>query len=292
MVMKDHAILKDHVTLKDGTKMPRLGMGTWFLGEQLSTRQRELEALKGGLDAGIQLIDTAEMYGNGASERLVGQAIRDYDRKDLFLVSKVLPHNAGRKQIRISIDHSLSLLQTDYLDLYLLHWRGRIPLAETVECMEELVAQGKIRRWGVSNFDVEDMEELMRVPGGDRCAVNQVLYHLGSRGIEYDLLPWQETHGIPVMAYCPLAQAGSLRNSLTSHPVLRQTAEKYQISIMQLLLLFVLRNEHVIAIPRSGRKEHVLENWKVREVRMEEDDWSLIDKAFPGPRRKMPLDIV
>lgn len=284
--------MNEFVTLKDGTQIPRLGMGTWFLGEHAHTKKQEMEAIQAGLNAGMQLIDTAEMYGNGASERLIGQAIGEYNRDDIFLVSKVLPYNAGKKHIKKSIDQSLRFLGTDYLDLYLLHWRGGIPLAETVGCMEELVAQGKIRHWGVSNFDENDMKELMGVPNGKNCAVNQVLYHLGSRGIEYDLLPWQEVHGIPVMAYCPLAQAGQLRSGLMRNVVLKRIAEKYQISVMQLLLLFVLRNDSVIAIPRSSKKEHVLENWEARKIQIEEKDWKVIDQEFPMPTRKMPLDIV
>lgn len=284
--------MKEYVELKDGTRIPRLGMGTWYLGEDFRKRQQEMKAIQAGLEAGIQLIDTAEMYGNGASEELVGQAMKEYDRDKIYLVSKVLPHNAGAKHINRSINRSLSMLCTDYLDLYLLHWRGNIPLAETVECMEELVAQGKIRHWGVSNFDTEDMEELIRVPNGEKCAVNQVLYHLGSRGIEYDLLPWQKEHDIPVMAYCPLAQAGTLRYELLNNPVLQHIAGKYHITAMQLLLLFVLRRDDIVAIPRSSREEHVLENGSVRSIQIDEKDWELIDREFPAPTRKMPLDIV
>lgn len=284
--------MKDCIELKDEGRIPRLGMGSWYLGESFGKRNQEIEALQAGLDAGIQLIDTAEMYGNGASEQLIGQAIQGYEREKLFIVSKVLPYNAGRERITKSINHSLSMLRTDYLDLYLLHWRGSIPLSETVECMQELVSQGKIRRWGVSNFDVADMEKLMKVPNGDKCAVNQVLYHLGSRGIEYDLLPWQKKHGIPVMAYCPLAQAGTLRKEMLNNRVMQEIAGKYHISVIQLLLLFVLRKDEIIAIPRSGKKKHVLENWAVKSVQVEEKDREIIDRVFPAPKRKMPLDIV
>lgn len=284
--------MKDTILLKDGFGIPRLGMGTWFLGEDFRTREQELDALRAGIDAGMRLIDTAQMYGNGASEQLIGQALKGCRREEIFLVSKVLPNNAGGSRIRRSVDNSLRFLHTDYLDLYLLHWRGSIPLEETVACMEQLAAEGKIRRWGVSNFDVDDMEELMRVPGGENCAVNQVLYHLGSRGIEYDLFPWQEAHGIPVMAYCPLAQAGELRAGLTEHALLRQIADKYRITVIQLLLLFVLRRDNVIAIPRSSRREHVLENWRVRGVAIGEADWAAIDREFAPPTRKMSLDIV
>lgn len=272
--------------------MPRLGMGTWFLGEDLRTRENEKEALRAGIEAGMRLIDTAEMYGNGLSEQLIGQVIREYDRKSLFVVSKVLPGNAGRKRIKKSLDQTLRLLRTDYLDLYLLHWPGSIPLEETVTCMEEFVAEGKIRAWGVSNFDTDEMKELMDVPGGERCAVNQVLYHLGSRGIEYDLLPWQEERQIPVMAYCPLAQAGSLRNDIINNKKLMYIAKKHGITVIQLMLAFVLRKDSVIAIPRSKKKEHVIENAKVWDITLNKEDMEIINEEFPAPERKIPLDIV
>ncbi|MCH5266469.1 MAG: aldo/keto reductase [Lachnospiraceae bacterium] len=284
--------MQKDIQLKNNIILPRIGMGAWQIGDDPGIRGREVEAIQAGIDAGIKVIDTAEMYGSGRSEQLVGQAIKKYNREDLFLVSKVLPHNAGRERIRKSLRHSLELLGTEYLDLYLLHWRGMIPLKETVECMEELAAEGKIRSWGVSNFDVEDMEELMRIPGGENCMVNQVLYHLGSRGVEYELLPWLERHDIPLMAYCPLAQAGGLREELVRSRELMEIADKYQISIVQLLLAFVLQKENVFAIPRSGRKEHVLANWEVRNLVLDKEDRQILDKAFPAPGRRVPLDIV
>lgn len=284
--------MKDDIKLKNGTLLPRIGLGTWFLGDKITTRQQEIEALQTGVDAGIKVIDTAEMYGQGRSEQLVGQAISKYDREDIFLVSKVLPYNAGRQSIRKSLKRSLNFLCTEYLDLYLLHWRGSIPLRETVECMEELAVEGKIRHWGVSNFDVDDMEELINIPGGNNCAVNQVLYHLGSRGVEYDLLPWLERHDIPLMAYCPLAQAGDLRRELLGSRELQNIADKYQISVVQLLLAFVLQKKNVLAIPRSGKREHVLANWEVRNLILGQEDLEVIDKIFPAPKRKVPLDIV
>ena len=282
----------DTIVLKNNVIVPRVGMGAWCLGDNPSTYDRELEAIQAGLDAGIKVIDTAEMYGNGRSEMLVGQAIKEYIREDLYLVSKVLPSNAGRQRIRKSLNQSLKLLGTNYLDLYLLHWRGMVPLRETVECMEELVAEGKIRSWGVSNFDMDDMEELMRIPGGENCAVNQVLYHLGSRGVEYELLPWLTQHDIPLMAYCPLAQAGGLRTELLGSRDLIRIAEKYQISVVQLLLAFVLQKENVFAIPRSSRKEHILANWKVCNLVLGKEDMEIIDQAFPAPGHRVPLDIV
>lgn len=280
------------LTLKNGVSMPRLGMGTWFLGENPRAEQTEIDALRAGLDNGMQLIDTAEMYGEGRSERLIGKAIRGYDRKDLFLVSKVYPHNAGRKHMFHSLEQSLANLGTDYLDLYLLHWRGSVPLKETVECMEQLVQEGKIRSWGVSNFDTDDMEELFSVPNGCHCAVNQVLYHLGSRGIEYDLLPWLTQHQIPVMAYCPLAQGGELRRGLLKAPVVQKVAKAHSVSEMQVLLAFVLRQKNVIAIPRSGHAEHVLENMQAADLELTCEEYARLDQAFPAPNRKTYLDIV
>ena len=281
-----------HIQLKDGTRMPKMGMGTWCLGDHQATRETEIDALRAGIDAGIKMIDTAEMYGEGKSEELVGQAIRGYKRDDLFLVSKVYPHNAGKKNIFHSVEQSIKRLGTDYLDLYLLHWRGNIPLNETVECMEELVRGGKIRYWGVSNFDTSDMEELFRVDAGSNCAVNQVLYHLGSRGIEYDLVPWLKEYGVPVMAYCPLAQAGSLRQDMMENAVLRDVASHYGITVMQLLLAFVLHQDNMAAIPRSGSRGHVLENIEAGNVVLEPQDLKRICEEYPAPNGKQPLDIV
>lgn len=284
--------MKQFIEIKRGAEMPRLGMGTWFLGENPHRRNQEIEALRGGIEAGIHLIDTAEMYGSGRSEEMIGEAIAPCNREELFLVSKVYPQNAGKARLEKSLDQSLRLLGTDYLDLYLLHWRGGIPLRETVECMEAMVKKGKIKNWGVSNFDKTDMEELWRVPNGQNCAVNQVLYHLGSRGIEYDLLPWQREHHVPVMAYCPLAQAGSLRRGMVSNHALKQVAEKHNISVMQLLLAFVLQDENVIAIPRSCKKEHVLQNAAVRDLELTKEDMEILNQAYPSPTRRVPLDIV
>lgn len=284
--------MQNDIRLKDGTLLPRIGLGTWLLGNKTEARQQEIEALQAGIDAGVKVIDTAEMYGQGRAEQLVGRAIAKYDREDVFLVSKVLPYNAGRQSIRQSLQRSLDYLRTEYLDLYLLHWRGAIPLRETVACMEELAAEGKIRHWGVSNFDVNDMEELINIPGGENCAVNQVLYHLGSRGVEYELLPWLERHAIPLMAYCPLAQAGDLRRELLESRELQKVADRYRISVLQLLLAFVLQKKNVLAIPCSGKREHVLENWETRNLILGPEDLDKINEIFPAPKRKVPLDIV
>lgn len=233
------------------------------------------------------------IYGQaGIEDYLIAEAIKGIDRSSLFIVSKVYPHNAGRAHIFDALDRSLRNLRTDYLDLYLLHWRGQVPLRETVECMEQLVKEGKIRRWGVSNFDTDDMEELFSVKNGDHCAVNQVLYHLGSRGVEYDLMPWLEEHHVPLMAYCPLAQGGDLRRGLLNNKAVQMVAGQRHITAMQVLLAFVLHHENVIAIPRSGKAEHVLENYQAAEIKLTEEEYRLLDRAFPAPDHKVWLDIV
>ena len=206
------------ITLASGATVPALGQGTWYLGDDPAARAREISALRTGVGAGMRLIDTAEMYGGGRSEKLVGEAIANTPREELFLVSKVLPENAGEKHIFQCCDATMKRMGVDYLDLYLLHWRGSVPLAETVRCLEQLKEMGKIKNWGVSNFDIDDMEELWRIPQGRNCQVNQVLYHMGSRGIEYSLLPWMREHQVALMAYCPLAQGGSLRRGLLRGP--------------------------------------------------------------------------
>ena len=285
-------MMKRMVMLPDRTSVPALGQGTWFLGENLSLADQEKEALKAGIQAGMTLIDTAEMYGEGASERLIGETVRDMDRRKLFLVSKVYPHNAGYGAIVKSCTESLKRLGTDYLDLYLLHWRGRISLEETVDCMEQLKAAGKIRNWGVSNFDTEDMKELWSVPGGTNCAVNQVLYHVASRGVEYDLLPWMQERGIPLMAYCPLAQGGRLNERLFKNPTLKCIADRHRASVSQILLAFVLMHPNVIAIPRSSRKDHTLDNAGADTIVLTEEELTALDRAFPAPDRKIDLGVV
>ena len=284
--------MERQVCLSDGRKGPCIGQGTWFLGEHRDRFIREQEALTAGIDVGMTLLDTAEMYGNGKAEALIGRTIKGMDRSRLFLVSKVYPHNAGRKNIFKSCMASLERMGTDYLDLYLLHWRGGIPLSETVACMEQLKKEGKICRWGVSNFDTDDMEELWSVPNGKNCAVNQVLYHVASRGIEYDLLPWMRDHKVPLMAYCPLAQAGNLRRGLYGSPVLKEIADNHKATISQVLLAFAVRDGSTIAIPRTGRKEHTLENRAAAEVVLTGEELDMIDKEFPAPSRKVYLDIV
>lgn len=275
-----------------GAAVGAVGQGTWYLGEDPAAFEREKEALRTGIQGGMNLLDTAEMYGEGAAERLVGRAIRGLDREKLFLVSKVYPFHAGRKDIFRCCEASLRRMDTDYMDLYLLHWRGSVPLAETVECMEELKARGRIRAWGVSNLDAQDMEELLAVPGGENCATDQVLYHLGSRGIEYDLLPLLEQEGMPVMAYCPLAQAGTLRRGLFSAPAVTEAARAHGATPAQVLLAFVLERPGLVPIPRASSPAHAAENAAAARLRLTKEELAALDRAFPAPGRPTPLDIV
>ena len=282
-------------THEPAVELPAIGQGTWFMGEGLAPRRDEVHALQHGLACGLRLIDTAEMYGDGGAEEVVGEALQGR-RDEAFLVSKVYPWNAGRDSAIAACEASLARLGTDHLDLYLLHWPGGIPLEETLEAFERLREAGKIRRFGVSNFDVDEMATLQSLPGGDACAVNQVLYHLGSRGIEHSLLPWQREQGIPTMAYCPLAQAGSLRRDLLTHPEVTEIAAALGITPTQLLLAWAIRpvegRRDVIAIPKATGLDHVAQNAAALEVELDEASLARLDGAFPAPHRKMALDIV
>lgn len=276
---------------QSGTSANHIGQGTWYLGENRETRARECGALRAGIEAGMTLLDTAEMYGNGAAECLVGEAIRGYDREKLYLISKVYPFHAGRVDIFRSCENSLCRMDTDYLDLYLLHWRGSVPLYETVACMEELKTMGRIRGWGVSNLDLTDMEELFQTSGGANCLTDQVLYHLGSRGVEYDLLPWMNQREMPMMAYCPLAQGGALRRGLLGHPVVQETAWANGASPCQVLLAFLLARHGVYPIPRSSQPAHTLENAGAMSLRLREEELAALNAAFPAPNHPVPLDM-
>lgn len=279
------------VELPDGTRVSALGQGTWMMGDDYRRRAQEIHALQVGIDLGMTLIDTAEMYAEGRSEEVVGEAITSR-RDEVFLVSKVYPHNAGRTRLAASCEASLTRLGTDRLDLYLLHWRGGIPLAETVEEMEKLRTAGKILRWGVSNLDTSDMKELWTVPEGTACTVNQVLYHLASRGIDYELLPWCAERRIPVMAYCPLAQAGRLRHGMLKSSALLSIAERHDATPLQIALAWTIRSSCVIAIPKASTEEHVRANAAAGIIVLDRDDLSLLDEDFPPPHRKTYLDIV
>lgn len=275
-----------------GTLLPAIGQGTWYMGENAHARQQEVSALRAGIDLGLTLIDTAEMYADGAAEEVVGEALQGGLRDKVFLVSKVYPWNAGGEKAIAACEASLRRLKTDALDLYLLHWRGNYSLAETVEVMEKLIQQGKIRRWGVSNLDYSDMQVLMQVSGGDACATNQVLYHLASRGIEYDLLPWCQQQAMPVMAYCPLAQAGRLRDGLLENSVVQQIAEAHRASAAQILLAWVIHHQGVMAIPKASSNKHVQENAAALAIVLSDEEMQQLDAAFPAPKGKTPLDVV
>lgn len=276
---------------QSGSPIGPVGQGTWYLGEKPSRFEQEQRALREGIEAGMTLIDTAEMYGDGAAELLVGKAIQGLDRERLYLVSKVYPFHAGRRDIFRCCEESLRRMDTEYLDLYLLHWRGSVPLAETAACMEELKAKGRIRAWGVSNLDMEDMKELFSVKGGPNCAADQVLYHLGSRGVEFDLMPWLRERDIPLMAYCPLAQAGRLRRGLLGSDAVLEVAGAHQATPQQILLAFLLAQKGVVPIPRSSVPAHTLENAAAASVRLTGQELALLDRAFPAPKRKVPLDM-
>lgn len=274
------------VTLPSGTTVPALGLGTWQMGETKARVRDEIDSLRLGLDLGMTLVDTAEMYGDGEAERIVGRALED--RRDAaFLVSKVYPWNASRHGTIAACEASLQRLGTDRLDLYLLHWRGEHPLEDTVAGFEALRAAGKIGAWGVSNFDVADMEELLALPGGENCAVNQVLYNLSRRGIEHDLLPWCQAHAIPVMAYSPIEQG-----RLVHHPELIRVAKAYQATPAQVALAFLLERDGVIAIPKSANLARVRENRDAVDLDISDEDWSTLDAAFPPPARNTPLEML
>jgi diketogulonate reductase-like aldo/keto reductase len=272
--------------LPNGDRIPVLGQGTWEMGEDPADRAEELRALRLGLDLGMTLIDTAEMYGDGAAEDLVAEAIAGR-RAEVFLVSKVLPSNATRHGTIEACERSLRRLRTDHLDLYLLHWRGRLSLDKTVQAFEELIAAGKIRGWGVSNFDVTDLAEVLTVAGGDGVQTDQVLYNLAHRGIEFDLLPWCRDWGMPVMAYSPID-----RGSLVENDVVVAIAEKHGATPAQVALAWVLRQDDVCAIPKASIHEHVRENRGALDVQLDNEDLTLIDEVFPPPTRPQPLDVI
>lgn len=279
------------VTFAEGLTVPAIGQGTWYMGENASQRRNEVDALRAGIDLGLTLIDTAEMYADGAAEEVVGEAIKG-QREKVYLVSKVYPWNAGGQKGIAACDASLRRLGTDHIDLYLLHWRGNFGLDETVELMETLQQQGKIGRWGVSNLDYDDMQELWSVTGGTACATDQVLYHLASRGIEYDLLPWCQQQNMPVMAYCPLAQAGRLRSGLMNHPVVNDIARHHQASAAQILLAWVISHKGVMAIPKAATLEHVTENAGALRIALSAEEILKLDNAFPAPDHRTALDVV
>jgi diketogulonate reductase-like aldo/keto reductase len=279
------------LTLPSGRKTPVLGQWTWLMGEDPRKRNEEIAALRLGLDLEMNLIDTAEMYGEGAAEELIGEAIADR-RDDVFLVSKVYPHNATRTGAPKACERSLRRLRTDHVDLYLLHWRESKPsLEETLEAFQSLKVAGKILDYGVSNFDLGDMEEAFELPGGAEIASNQVLYNLKQRGIEWDLVPWCRKRRIPIMAYAPVGHASRGVQSLLDNAILKQIARRHSATPAQIALAWLLQQE-VVAIPKASNPEHVRENRGALDVVVSEDDLAEIDRAFPPPDHKVPLAVL
>ncbi|UIJ93884.1 aldo/keto reductase [Sinorhizobium meliloti] len=274
------------IAFPDGRKIPALGQGTWRMGENRAKSADEVRSLQTGLDLGMTLIDTAEMYGDGAAERIVGEAIKGR-RDEAFVVSKVLPSNASRAGTVAACERSLRNLGIDCVDLYLLHWRGGYPLAETVAAFEELKKAGKIRAWGVSNFDVDDMEELSAVPDGGNVAANQVLYNLARRGIEFDLLPRCRAQGVPVMAYSPLDEGRLLHDADLIH-----IAKAHQATPAQVALAFLKTCSGVISIPKTGSPERARENRDAMDIHLTTENLAELDRHFPPPRRKTRLEVI
>ena len=272
--------------LPNGTQAPALGLGTWRMGERADQRTQEVKALQHGIDLGLTLIDTAEMYGEGGAEEVVGEAIAGR-RDGLFLVSKVYPHNASRQGAVAACERSLKRLGVETVDLYLLHWRGGIPLAETLEAFERLKSDGKIVAWGVSNFDTADMAELWALDGGSACATNQVLYHLGERGIEWELIPRCRERRVPIMAYSPLGQGEVL-----VEPAVEDIAGKHGVAPATVALAWVLRQDGMIAIPKAANLDHVKANAAALGLALDPADLETLDATFPAPNGPSPLAII
>ena len=274
------------VTLPSGEKLPALGLGTWYMGDKRETRVEEISTLQLGLDLGLKLIDTAEMYGEGKAEELVGEAIAGR-RDQAFLVSKVYPHNASRKGTIAACERSLTRMRTNRIDLYLLHWRGNIPFSETIEGFMALQKAGKIRYYGVSNMDLVDMQELLSLPGGEAVATNQLLYNLTRRGIEWDLLPWLRERKIPVMAYSPIEQS-----RLLSNPKLADFTRRHGMTPAQAALAWLLAKGGVIAIPKTGRRERVKENLGALDHDLSVEQLAELDRLFPPPKGPRALEML
>ena len=271
--------------LSSGREIPILGQGTWRMGEKFARKQAEIDALKLGIDLGMTLIDTAEMYGEGGAEEIVAEAIANR-RQEVYLVSKFYPYNASYQGLIAACDRSLSRLKTDYLNLYLLHWRGSIPLEETLAGLQYLKQAGKILDYGVSNFDIDDMQEIEFLPGGKEIVINQVLYNLLHRGIEWDLLPWCKQRQIPIMAYSPIEQRAFVGNFK-----LQEIAAKYNVTSTQIALSWLLHQDNIISIPKATNPEHVRENRAALDLKLTTEDLQNLDRSFNPPSRKMSLAI-
>lgn len=287
----NHAPKVRTTPLPSGRPIPVLGQGTWRMGEDRSRHRSEVAALRFGLDLGMNLIDTAEMYGEGGAEEVVADAIAGR-REEVFVVSKVYPHNATRRGAIAACERSLRRLKTDYIDLYLLHWRGDVPLAETVAAFEQLRETGKILEHGVSNFDVADMEEWVALPGGEHVATNQVLYNLAVRGIEWGLIPWSRERRIPITAYSPVAHRPDEQKKMFNDRNLKSIAAAHGATPAQIALAWVLRHKDIIAIPKASRPEHIRENRTALDLELTAEDLAKLDQSFPPPSRKIPLEML
>lgn len=272
--------------------LPAVGIGTWNLGDSSLNRQNEIDAVQAAINAGARVIDTAEMYGDGRAEKLINQAIQPFNRENLFIIDKVLPSNAGKGNLEHSLDRSLKLVGTDYFDLYLLHWRGSIPLAETVIELKRMQQKGKIKSWGVSNFDTADMKELWKLPDGNHCVANEDLYNLDERGIEYDLIPWMNDHQVPLIAYSPLSEADTISGKLTQNKVLQEIAANHSASVYQIMLAWTIRNDNVLTIPKAGQKQHAVDNVAAGQITFTADELAAFNKEFPTPTHKERLAII
>ncbi|HPM66841.1 MAG TPA: aldo/keto reductase [Piscinibacter sp.] len=279
-----------HVRFPDGSTCPSLGLGTWRMGESKRERAAEVAAVRLALEIGYRVIDTAEMYGEGGAEEVVGQALAEsmragtLTRDEVFVVSKVYPHNASRQGVREACERSRRRMGLERIDLYLLHWRGSHRLADTVAGFDALIERGYIARWGVSNFDVDDMQELVGVKGGEACAANQVYYSLGERGAGFDLLPWLQRHAMPLMAYCPID-----RGRIAGDTALQQVADRHGATATQVALAWVMQQRGVMAIPKAVREAHLRENLASASLQLSAEDLAAIDRRFPPPRAKTAL---
>lgn len=278
--------LTSTIPLRSGAEIPALGQGTWHFAESPTRWSDEVASIRLGVDLGMTVIDTAEIYGNGAAEALVGEAIAGR-RHEVFLIDKVLPHHATRVGTVRACEASLRRLGVDYIDLYLLHWRGRVPLVETVEGFAQLKQDGMIRYWGVSNFDIDDMIELSGTPGGDEVQTNQILYNLARRGPEFALLPWLAQHGMPAVAYSPIEQG-----RLLEHPALQPIAWRHNATPAQIALAWVLNHDGVNAIPRAGTPSHVRQNAAARDIELTREDLGTLDRVFPPPAWQRQLEVL
>ncbi|MDF7664898.1 aldo/keto reductase [Bifidobacterium sp. ESL0745] len=275
-----------------GQSVPAVGIGTWHMGSEPGKHDEELKAIQAGIEAGARAVDTAEVYGQGKSEMLVGEALQPFDRDDIFLISKVKPENASKTVMEHHLDASLKRLQTDHLDLYLYHWRGPIPLEETVAELDRLRSIGKIGAWGVSNFDIPDMQELVALPAGGNVAANEDLYNIESRGIEYDLLPWQHEQHIPLIAYSPVGGlSNNLDTSMLTDPDVRKVAARHGVSTYELLIAWAVRDGNTLAIPQTSNPEHMCANIAAAGIELTDEDLAQLDKRYPAPTHRIPLDV-